>query len=115
MNSRNYPALFLAVFVFACLAVFADSALASTANAGGSSLPGVQPLQQIRDFITGPFAYTLSVLSLVAAGAALAFGNEIGAFIRTLLYLACVISFIVFAVNFLNSLFSGALIPDYLV
>ena len=110
--NRNYPALFLAGFLFLSLALFAGFASASTASPGGSSVPGVSALQQIRDFVTGPYAYTASVLSFVAAGAGLLFGgNDMGAFVRTLLYLACVVSLIVFATNFMSTVFSGALIP----
>jgi type IV secretion system protein TrbC len=112
MFKENWPARLLTGYVIIILVLFAEVAVASTASPSGSQLPGVSALQQIRDFITGPFAYTASVLSLVAAGAGLAFGREISDFIRTLLYIACVISFIVFSVNFMGTLFSGALIPD---
>ncbi len=113
MLKNNIPAVALGALLVMCLALFADTAFA--AKVGTSTIPTLQALEQIRNFITGPFAYTISVLALVAAGSALAFGNDIGGFIRTLLYVACVISFIVMAVNFLGALFSGAVIPDYVL
>jgi type IV secretion system protein TrbC len=116
MFKGNFPGMALALLLFVSLAMFAGFASASTASSGGSSLPVVSVLQQIRDLITGPFAYTLSIVSLVAGCAGLLFGgNDMGAFVRFLLYFACVVSFIVFAVNTMSTLFSGALIPELLV
>ena len=113
MNSRNYPALMLAVLVFVSLAMFAGFASAATAT---SSLPVVGVLNQIKDLVTGPFAYTLSIVALVAGCAGLLFGgNDMGAFVRFLLYFACVVSFLVFSVNTMSTLFTGALIPELLV
>ena len=107
MNSRNHPALF-AVLVFVVLAVFAD--VASAANQGSSILPMNQPLQQFRDFFTGTFAWTVSIIALVISGTTLAFGADISGWAKNLILLACVISMIVFANNLLSTAFSGALI-----
>lgn len=112
MFKGNFSGTALTVLVFLSLAMFAGFASASTASPGGSSMPGVSALQQIRDFISGPFAYTASLLGIVTAGTVLALGgNDMSAFVRTLLYLALVISLIVGGSNFLSTVFPGALIP----
>lgn len=110
MNSRNYPATLFAVLVFLSFAVFVDPALAS--NTGSSALPMNQPLQQIRDFFTGTFAWTVSIIALVMAGAGLAFGNDLSGVARTLIFLSLVIAMIVFANNLLATMFAGAVIPS---
>jgi type IV secretory pathway VirB2 component (pilin) len=52
---------------------------ALAAAAGGGSLPWDAPLT---NDITGPVAFTISLLAMVACGAALAFGGEIHEFAR---------------------------------
>jgi type IV secretory pathway VirB2 component (pilin) len=92
------------------LAFLPDAVLAATG--GGSGLPWETPLQTLRDSITGPVAYTISLLGVVVAGAALVFGGEINDFVRRMIMLVLVISLIIFAANFLSTLFNtGAVIP----
>jgi type IV secretion system protein TrbC len=87
-----------------------DAAIAATG--GGSGLPWETPLETLRDSITGPVAYTISLLGVVVAGAALVFGGEINDFVRRMIMLVLVISLIIFAANFLATLFNtGAVIP----
>jgi type IV secretion system protein TrbC len=78
--------------------------LAHAANAGGGGLPWDTPLQTLKNDITGPVAFTISLLAMVACGAALVFGGEIGEFIRRIIMLVLVISFIVGATNLASSL-----------
>ena len=98
-------------FLLTC-AVLAIPDLASAATGGGSGLPWETPLETLRDSITGPVAYTISLLGVVVAGAALVFGGEINDFVRRMIMLVLVISLIIFAANFLSTLFNtGAVIP----
>lgn len=92
--------------------LFAVASFPSFASSTGSSpLPMNQPLQQLRDFFTGTFAWTVSIISLVVSGSMLAFGSDFNGYARTFLLLAVVISAIVFANNLLSTWFAGAVIP----
>ena len=84
---------------------------AQAAASGGGGLPWETPLETLRDSITGPVAYAISLMGVVAAGAALVFGGEINDFIRRIIVLVLVISLIIFSTNILSTLFNaGAVI-----
>jgi type IV secretion system protein VirB2 len=86
-------------------------ALAHATSTGGSGLEWETPLQKIRDSVTGPVAYAISLLGIVVTGAILVFGGEINEFVRRLIMLVLVISLMVFAADLLNTLFNkGAVI-----
>ncbi|EAI3389557.1 conjugal transfer protein TrbC [Campylobacter jejuni] len=95
-------------FLILFLALGLGYALASTTGAG---LPWEGPLEQIKASITGPVAFTISILAVIGAGAGLIWGGELGGFIKTLFYIVLVIALTISAHNFM-SLFStsGALI-----
>jgi type IV secretion system protein VirB2 len=96
------------IFVFAGVLLSLD---AQAASAGGA-MPWDGPINQIRASLTGPVALAISVLGILAAGATLIFmGGEIGLFIKTVLYLVLVISLVVAAQNFLQTVMgAGAVI-----
>jgi type IV secretion system protein TrbC len=101
--------LLLALLFAAALCLFPD--LAHAASTGSSGLEWETPLQKIRDSVTGPVAYAISLLGIVVTGAALVFGGEINEFVRRLIMLVLVISLMVFAADLLNTLFNkGAVI-----
>lgn len=82
------------------------------AGTSSSPLPINTPLQLIRDFFTGPFAWTVSIVSLVVSCGMLAFGGaEFGGTARTFIWLAVILSAIVMANNLMTSWFAGAVIP----
>ena len=83
------------------------------ASTAGGALPWETPLQAIRDSITGPIAYAISLIGIVVAGAMLVWGGEINEFVRRIIMLILAISLIVFAANILATLFnvSGAVLP----
>jgi len=95
------------------LFVFANDVFASNATPGvGVGLPWEGPLDKIGNSISGPYAFVASLIGLIAAGSMLIWGGEIGAFLKTLVYLVLVISIIVFARNLLTGvLFTGAVVP----
>ncbi|EAM5005919.1 TPA: TrbC/VirB2 family protein [Escherichia coli] len=82
--------------------VAAEPAMASNTSGGG--LPFDSWLTNIRTSITGPFAYTVSVIGLVAAGGMLIFGGDMNGFMRTLIFIVLVLSFIVAAQNTLSAI-----------
>ena len=77
------------------------------AGAGGA-LPWEAPLTLIVTSITGPVAFGISVIGIVAAGAMLIFGGEIGQFLKSVIILVLVIALLVFATQFLTSAFGIA-------
>ena len=104
IDDKTTIKLGLILLFAAALALMPEMVLA--ADSGGQGLPWEGPLQKVRDSITGPVAYSISLLGLVAAGAALVFGGEINEFVRRIIMLVLVISLIVFAGNILQDLFS---------
>ena len=80
----------------------------AAAATGGGSLPWETPLQTLRDSITGPVAYAVSLMGIVVAGAMLVWGGEINEFVRRMIMLILVISLIIFASNILSTLFNAA-------
>lgn len=90
------------------LSFFPGVAHASTAGGG---LPWDSPLTTLKNDITGPVAFTISLLGVVAAGAALVFGGEINEFTRRVMMLVLVVSFVVAATNFASALgITGAIV-----
>ena len=68
---RNWlPLLVLTLIVLAAL--HPDAAHATSA---GGNLPWDGPLTTLKNDITGPVAFTISLLAMVACGAALVFGG----------------------------------------
>ena len=107
---RVLAATKLAAFFMLPLAVMTiHPALASTG--GETTLPWDTPLQDLQDDLTGPVATSISVLGMFAAGTALVFGEELGAFVRRALLLVIAIAFLVLGSNFLTGLnLSGMLL-----
>lgn len=84
--------------------------LAHASSAGGS-LPWDTPLTTLKNDITGPVAFTISLLAMVACGAALVFGGEINEFVRRIIMLVLVASFIVGVTNLASALgITGAIV-----
>jgi type IV secretion system protein VirB2 len=91
-------------------AVACHPTLALASSAGGS-LPWDGPLTTLKNDITGPVAFTISLLAMVACGAALLFGGEINEFVRRLIMLVLVAAFIVSVSNLATGLgITGALV-----
>jgi type IV secretion system protein TrbC len=84
---------------------------ALAAAAGGGSLPWDAPLTTLKNDITGPVAFTISLLAMVACGAALVFGGEIHELVRRIIMLVLVVSFIVGVTNLASALgIAGAVV-----
>ncbi|WP_296249441.1 TrbC/VirB2 family protein [uncultured Stenotrophomonas sp.] len=97
------------------LLLCAAQVMASDAGdgSGGAGLPWEGPLKKLNNSISGPVAFTISLLGILAAGAGLIWGGEISAFMKVVLYVVLVISLVVFAKNFLTgTMFSGATVPE---
>ncbi|TXI38130.1 MAG: conjugal transfer protein TrbC [Nitrosomonas sp.] len=97
------------MFMFLALFLFANNALAAV-GAGGA-LPYESWLVNLRNSVTGPVAFTLSIVGIVVAGGILIFGGELNAFFRTLIFIVLVMALLVGANNIMTNLFQGAVIP----
>jgi type IV secretion system protein VirB2 len=99
--------------LLASLLAFCIAPGLAEAGTGGGSLPWETPLEAIRDSVTGPVAYAISLMGIVVAGAMLVWGGEIGAVVRRISMLTLAISLIVVSATILATLFSvsGAVIP----
>lgn len=88
--------------------IFADFAF----GAGTTGLPWESPLETLRNSLTGPVAFSLSIVGILAAGAGLIFGGDINGFLRGACILVLVIALIVGATSALTTLFgvNGAVI-----
>ncbi len=85
-----------------------DAAQATTA---GGALPWDGPLTTLKNDLTGPVAFTISLLAMVACGAALVFGGEINEFIRRIIMLVLVVALITGVVNVAGALgITGAVV-----
>lgn len=96
----------LAMLMLAVLCVFLLLPNAAHAAEGtGGGLPYEGWLTNLRNSITGPFAFTVAVIGIVVAGAVLIFGGELNGFVRTLVFIILVMSLIVGVNNLMSGLF----------
>ncbi len=110
LNKHNTLLHFtLLAFMFLGLLLFANNTLAAV-GAGGA-LPYESWLVNLRNSVTGPVAFTLSIVGIVVAGGILIFGGELNAFFRTLIFIVLVMALLVGANNIMTNLFQGAVIP----
>ncbi len=82
---------------------------ASSSSGGSSTLPFMGPLETIEQTVSGPFAYALTIIGLVMAGAGLVFFGEMGKFVERLLYVVLAGSLLLGATQIVG-LFSGAVV-----
>ncbi|HGO8296289.1 TPA: conjugal transfer system pilin TrbC [Neisseria meningitidis] len=103
-QSQQKWLLFIGLAVF--LLLMSSPALASQGQGGG--LPYESWLNNLRQSVTGPVAFALSIIGIVVAGGVLIFGGELNAFFRTLIFLVLVMALLVGAQNLMSSFFGGA-------
>lgn len=94
----------LAVVALLLLVLFTPlAALASEGSSGG--LPYESWLSSLRSSVTGPVAFSLSIIGLVIAGGVLIFGGDLNGFFRTLFFLVLVMALLVGAQNVMSNFF----------
>lgn len=71
----------------------------------GGSLPYESWLTSLRNSVTGPVAFTLSVVGIVIAGGALIFGGDLNGFFRSLVFLTLVMALVIGANNIMSGFF----------
>ncbi len=109
-SSRRY---FWLLLVLAAVVIFGDAAHAADATSGGGAgLPWEGPLAKLRQSVSGPVAFGIALMGIVATGATLIWGGEVSEFTRKMVFIVLVVCIIVFANTMLTgALFSGATIP----
>ena len=91
-----------------CLSLLPEAAWASSAG-GTSVLPYEQWLSVLQKSLTGPVAFSVSLIGIVTCGATLILGGgEISHFMRTLIYIVLVMTLLVGANALMNNFFNGA-------
>lgn len=98
VNSRKFMTLGCITLL---LLLITDYAMATTAGGG---LPFDTWLVKIQKSITGPFAFTAAIVGMVASGATLIFGGEMNGFMRTMIFIVLVLSFLVAAQNTMTAI-----------
>ncbi len=91
---------------FILLALFLLAPQHAFASEGtGGSLPYESWLTNLRNSVTGPVAFALSIIGIVVAGGILIFGGELNGFFRTLFFIVLVMAFLVGAQNMMGTFF----------
>lgn len=102
--SRENVKLVMLMMAVLCVFLLLPNA-AHAAEGTGGGLPYEGWLTNLRNSITGPFAFTVAVIGIVVAGAVLIFGGELNGFVRTLVFIILVMSLIVGVNNLMSGLF----------
>lgn len=101
LNRNAY--LYLGMFALLTIILFAPPAFASEGT--GGSLPYESWLTNLRNSVTGPVAFALSLIGIVVAGGVLIFGGELNGFFRTLIFIVLVMALLVGAQNMMSTFF----------
>lgn len=104
LRTDRQPLMLLALAVMlAVLLVAPEHAFASEGTGGG--LPYESWLTNLRNSVTGPVAFTISIIGIVIAGSVLIFGGDLNGFFRTMVFLVLVMALIVGGQNVMSSFF----------
>ncbi len=107
LNNRLYFLLLVSI-----LLIVGNDAYAGTSS--GGSLPYESWLASLRDSVTGPVAFSLSIIGIVIAGGVLIFGGDLNGFFRTLIFIVLVMAFLVGAQNMMTGFFGNAAVIGWL-
>ena len=104
MNDAAGRASMSVFTVLLAFLLFYAPELLATEGPGGS-LPYESWLKNLRQSITGPVAFSISMIGIVVAGGVLIFGGELNAFFRTLIFIVLVMALLVGAENMMSTFF----------
>lgn len=103
-GTLNRSTMFYIAFALVIAYIFLlPQAMASTGT--GGALPYEDWLTSLRNSVTGPVAFSLSIIGIVIAGGVLIFGGDLNGFFRTLMFLVLVMAFLVGAQNMMSTFF----------
>ncbi len=100
------------VLLFAATLLAAIPLDAFAAAGTGGSLPYEGWLQNLRNSVTGPVAFSLSIIGIVIAGGVLIFGGDLNGFFRTLIFLVLIMALLVGAQNVMGTFFGRSAVID---
>lgn len=100
----NHPLLHFGLAV-AWLSLMALPECSLASEGSGGALPYESWLTALRTSVTGPVAFSLSIIGIVIAGGVLIFGGDLNGFFRTLIFLVLVMALLVGAQNMMSSFF----------
>jgi type IV secretory pathway VirB2 component (pilin) len=103
INNRSRMFFISAAIVLVFMLLLPYSAMASEGTGGG--LPYESWLVELRNSVTGPVAFALSIIGIVIAGGVLIFGGDLNGFFRTLIFLTLVMALLVGAQNVMSTFF----------
>lgn len=104
-RSQVPPNPLMGVCLVAALALLVGPADVLASEGTGGSLPYESWLVNLRNSVTGPVAFALSVIGIVVAGGVLIFGGDLNGFFRTLVFLVLVMALLIGAQNVMSSFF----------
>jgi type IV secretion system protein TrbC len=94
----------LVIFVWLLLCATLCAPRTAHAATGGSGLPWETPLTTLSNSVTGPVAYSVSLIGIVGVGGILIFaGGQVNEFLRGVLFCVLVIAFIIASKNTLTA------------
>jgi type IV secretory pathway VirB2 component (pilin) len=94
----------LVTFVWLLLCAALSAPRTAQAATGGAGLPWETPLTTLVNSVTGPVAYSVSLIGIVGAGGILIFaGGQVNEFLRAVLFCVLVIAFIIASKNTLTA------------
>jgi type IV secretory pathway VirB2 component (pilin) len=96
------PYLYLALLLVYLLLLPAH---AFAAEGTGGSLPYEPWLNNLRNSVTGPVAFSLSIIGIVVSGGTLILGGDLNGFFRTMTFVVLVMALLVGAQNMMSSFF----------
>lgn len=101
----NRPTMFyMGISLLLAFILFAPQYALASEGTGGS-LPYESWLTNLRNSVTGPVAFALSIIGIVIAGGILIFGGDLNGFFRTLIFLTLVMALLVGAQNMMSTFF----------
>ncbi len=102
--SRETSSILAIAFLLAII-FLAKSGQAHASEGIGGTLPYESWLMNLRNSVTGPVAFTLSRVGIVAAGGALVMGGDLSGFFRPLVSTVLALAFLVGAQNMMSNFF----------
>lgn len=100
LNSLIYTSLLTLLALY-----LLDPQQAFASEGTGGSLPYESALAGLRNSVTGPVAFTLSIIGIVIAGGILIFGGDLNGFFRTLIFIVLVVALLIGAQNMMGTFF----------
>ena len=97
--------------IFSTLIFTLSATAAYASDTQGGSLPYESWLRTLQQSLTGPVAFSVSLIGIVSCGATLILaGGEINKFMRSLIYIILVMTLLVGANSLMTRFFNGAVI-----